>query len=95
MDAHFSSTRRSLLKEYSVVFTDRSLNSMSKPFQEVMCGLHDGLTTVYGATTCALIPGGGSYAMNLLPASLHETKRCLSSVMAGSAIAGHRFLIRV
>ncbi len=64
MDAHFSSTRRSLLKEYSVVFTtDRSLNSMSTPFQEVMCGLHDGLTTVYGATTCALIPGGGSYAM--------------------------------
>jgi aspartate aminotransferase-like enzyme len=63
MDAQFSSSRQSVLREYSVVFTDRSLNSMSVPFQEVMRGLHDGLIEVYGARTCALIPGGGSYAM--------------------------------
>ena len=77
MDAHFSSTRRSLLKEYSVVFTDRSLNSMSKPFQEVMCGLHDGLTTVYGATTCALIPGGGSYAMESVARQFARNEKVL------------------
>ncbi|HCP17771.1 MAG TPA: aminotransferase [Alphaproteobacteria bacterium] len=63
MDTQFSSSRHSELQEYSVVFTDRSLNSMSKPFQEVMRGLHDGLCEVYGASTCVLIPGGGSYAM--------------------------------
>ena len=53
----------SILKEYSVVFTDRSLNSMSLPFQNVMRGLHEGLTEVYGAQGCVLVPGGGSYAM--------------------------------
>ena len=63
MNAPSSLKRASLLKEYSVVFTDRSLNSMSVPFQEVMCGLHEGLTEVYNAKGCALIPGGGSYAM--------------------------------
>ena len=55
--------RQSTLKEFSVVFTDRSLNSMSGGFQEVMRGLHEGLCEVYQASSCALIPGGGSFAM--------------------------------
>ena len=63
MNAPTSLKRMSPLKEYSVVFTDRSLNSMSQPFQEVMRGLHEGLTEVYGAKSCVLVPGGGSYAM--------------------------------
>ena len=55
--------RQSTLKEFSVVFTDRSLNSMSGGFQDVMRGLHQGLCEVYQASSCALIPGGGSFAM--------------------------------
>lgn len=55
--------RHSTLKEFSVVFTDRSLNSMSGGFQEVMRGLHEGLCDVYQASSCALIPGGGSFGM--------------------------------
>ena len=55
--------RHSTLKEFSVVFTDRSLNSMSSGFQEVMRGLHEGLCDVYQASSCALIPGGGSFGM--------------------------------
>lgn len=55
--------RHSTLKEFSVVFTDRSLNSMSGGFQEVMRGLHEGLCNVYQASSCALIPGGGSFGM--------------------------------
>lgn len=51
------------LLEYSVVFTDRSLNHMSKAFQSVMCGLHEGLTEVYQAPHCVLVPGGGTFAM--------------------------------
>ena len=51
------------LLEYSVVFTDRSMNHMSRAFQEVMCGLHDGLTSVYNASACVLVPGGGTFAM--------------------------------
>jgi len=51
------------LLEYSVVFTDRSMNHMSQAFQKVMCDLHAGLTSVYKAQSCVLVPGGGSFAM--------------------------------
>ena len=51
------------LLEYSVVFTDRSMNHMSQAFQKVMCDLHAGLISVYKAQSCVLVPGGGSFAM--------------------------------
>ena len=51
------------LLEYSVVFTDRSLNHMSACFQEVMRDISSILKDVYAADAVALVPGGGSYAM--------------------------------
>lgn len=51
------------LLEYSVVFTDRSLNHMSAGFQQVMRDISGMLKDVYKADAVALIPGGGSYAM--------------------------------
>ena len=51
------------LLEYSVVFTDRSLNHMSAAFQEVMRDVSGMLKQVYNARGVALVPGGGSYAM--------------------------------
>ncbi|MEO0329293.1 MAG: aminotransferase class V-fold PLP-dependent enzyme [Pseudomonadota bacterium] len=51
------------LLEYSVVFTDRSLNSMSKAFQEVMNDISTMLKSVYKANGVAIIPGGGTFAM--------------------------------
>ena len=51
------------LEEFSVVFTDRSLNHMSATFQQVMRDISDMLREVYGAQGVALIPGGGTYAM--------------------------------
>jgi aspartate aminotransferase-like enzyme len=51
------------LLEYSVVFTDRSLNHMSKAFQAVMTDISGMLKEVYKADAVALIPGGGTYAM--------------------------------
>lgn len=51
------------LEEFSVVFTDRSLNSMSGAFQSVMNDISSMLKEVYGADGVALIPGGGSYGM--------------------------------
>ncbi len=51
------------LEEFSVVFTDRSLNSMSAVFQQVMRDIHEMLCDVYGAKSAVIIPGGGSYAM--------------------------------
>jgi aspartate aminotransferase-like enzyme len=51
------------LLEYSVVFTDRSLNHMSASFQEVMRDISAMLKEVYNADAVAVIPGGGTYAM--------------------------------
>lgn len=51
------------LMEFSVVFTDRSLNHMSKVFQGVMNDLHSLLCEVYHAKGVAIVPGGGTYAM--------------------------------
>ncbi|MGZ3217126.1 aminotransferase class V-fold PLP-dependent enzyme [Paracoccus sp. T5] len=51
------------LDEFSVVFTDRSLNHMSQRFQQVMRDLSATLREVYGAAQVAIVPGGGSYAM--------------------------------
>lgn len=51
------------LLEFSVVFTDRSLNHMSQAFQQVMRDIHATLCEVYAADTAVVIPGGGTYAM--------------------------------
>ncbi len=51
------------LSEFSVVFTDRSLNHMSKTFQQVMRDISDLLKEVYKADAVALVPGGGTYGM--------------------------------
>ncbi|NIA70931.1 alanine--glyoxylate aminotransferase family protein [Pelagibius litoralis] len=51
------------LLEYSVVFTDRSLNHMSQSFQGVMRDISATLKQVYNAEAVAVVPGGGTYAM--------------------------------
>jgi len=51
------------LLEYSVVFTDRSLNHMSLAFQQVMRDIHATLCATYGAERAVVVPGGGTYAM--------------------------------
>ncbi|WP_186827008.1 aminotransferase class V-fold PLP-dependent enzyme [Shimia ponticola] len=51
------------LDEFSVVFTDRSLNHMSAAFGDVMRDLSTNLKEVYKADAVALIPGGGTFAM--------------------------------
>jgi aspartate aminotransferase-like enzyme len=51
------------LLEFSVVFTDRSLNHMSAAFQKVMRDITGMLREVYAADAVALVPGGGTYAM--------------------------------
>ena len=51
------------LEEFSVVFTDRSLNSMSVAFQGVMADISSMLKDVYAADAVALVPGGGTFGM--------------------------------
>jgi aspartate aminotransferase-like enzyme len=65
------------LLEYSVVFTDRSLNHMSQRFVGVMQDIIDVLCTTYGAETVAVVPGGGTYAMEAVARQLATGRRCL------------------
>ncbi len=65
------------LLEYSVVFTDRSLNHMSQSFQGVMRGISAGLKSVYGADAAVVVPGGGTYAMEAVARQMATGKTCL------------------
>ena len=51
------------LLEYSVVFTDRSLNHMSKKFQNVMRDISSTMGQVYKAEEVVVVPGGGTAGM--------------------------------
>ena len=51
------------LLEFSVVYTDRALNHMSKSFQGVMTDISSILKEVYHAHSTALVPGSGTYGM--------------------------------
>ena len=51
------------LLEYSVVYTDRALNHMSRRFQGVMKDISRILKTVYGAKSAIVVPGSGTFGM--------------------------------
>jgi len=51
------------LLEFSVVYTDRALNHMSKNFQGVMTDISSILKEVYNAPSAVLVPGSGTYGM--------------------------------
>jgi aspartate aminotransferase-like enzyme len=51
------------LLEFSVVYTDRALNHMSRSFQGVMKDISGILKDVYRARSVALIPGSGTFGM--------------------------------
>ncbi len=65
------------LLEYSVVFTDRSLNHMSGTFQQVMKDISGTLKQVYNAEAMAVVPGGGTYAMEAVARQFAHNKTCL------------------
>ena len=65
------------LLEYSVVFTDRSLNHMSKAFQQIMRDLSASLREVYNAAAVVVVPGGGSYSMEAVARQFATGRKCL------------------
>jgi aspartate aminotransferase-like enzyme len=65
------------LLEYSVVFTDRSLNHMSQTFQGVMNDISATLKKVYNAERVVIVPGGGTYGMESVARQFATGKKCL------------------
>ena len=65
------------LLEYSVVYTDRAVNHMSRRFQDAMVEIHATLTRVYGADTAIVMPGSGTTGMEAVARQFATDKRVL------------------
>lgn len=65
------------LVEYSVVYTDRSLNHMSQSFQGVMKNISTTLKQVYNAEAVAVIPGSGTFGMEAVARQFASGQQCL------------------
>ncbi|PNG14867.1 aminotransferase class V-fold PLP-dependent enzyme [Stutzerimonas stutzeri] len=65
------------LIEYSVVYTDRSLNHMSRSFQAVMNDISRTLKAVYNADAVAVVPGSGTFGMEAVARQLAHGRHCL------------------
>ncbi|VVD97539.1 Soluble hydrogenase 42 kDa subunit [Pandoraea eparura] len=65
------------LLEYSVVYTDRSINHMSRRFQGVMRDISDTLKKVYNAKSAIIVPGSGTFGMEAVARQFATNKKCL------------------
>ncbi len=65
------------LLEYSVVYTDRSLNHMSQSFQGVMRDISSTLKQVYNAHAVAVVPGSGTFGMEAVARQLATGQKTL------------------
>ena len=65
------------LLEFSVVYTDRALNHMSRSFQGVMKDISRILKEVYHAHSVALVPGSGTYGMEAVARQFATAKPVL------------------
>lgn len=65
------------LLEYSVVYTDRSVNHMSAVFQSVMQDISATLQKVYNADAVAVVPGSGTFGMEAVARQFANNKKCL------------------
>ena len=65
------------LLEFSVVYTDRSLNHMSNAFQHVMRDLSGQLKAVYNADAVAIIPGSGTFGMEAVARQFANGKKVM------------------
>ena len=65
------------LLEFSVVYTDRALNHMSKSFQGVMKDISGMLKEVYSAKSAVLVPGSGTFGMEAVARQFAGGKKVL------------------
>jgi aspartate aminotransferase-like enzyme len=65
------------LLEYSVVYTDRAVNHMSRRFQQAMRDISRTLKQVYNAHSAVIVPGSGTFAMEAVARQFATGRRCL------------------
>ena len=65
------------LLEYSVVYTDRALNHMSKKFQGVIRDIAGTLKRAYNARAAIVMPGSGTFGMEAVARQFASGKRVM------------------
>ncbi|MBU3617041.1 aminotransferase class V-fold PLP-dependent enzyme [Polynucleobacter sp. JS-Polo-80-F4] len=65
------------LLEFSVVYTDRSLNHMSEEFKRVMVDISSVLKDAYNASSAVIVPGSGTFGMEAVARQFATNKKCL------------------
>jgi aspartate aminotransferase-like enzyme len=65
------------LLEYSVVFSDRALNHMSRAFQGVMRDISRTLKATYRAEAAVVVPGSGTFGMEAVARQYANGRKCL------------------
>jgi aspartate aminotransferase-like enzyme len=65
------------LLEFSVVYTDRALNHMSRKFQGVMRDVSAVLKEAYGARSAIVVPGSGTFGMEAVARQFATDRHCL------------------
>ena len=65
------------LLEYSVVYSDRALNHMSKRFQGVMRDISRLVKSVYKARSAVIVPGSGTFGMEAVARQFATGKKVL------------------
>ena len=65
------------LLEFSVVYTDRSLNHMSEEFKKVMVDISGVLKDAYNARSAVIVPGSGTFGMEAVARQFANNQKCL------------------
>ena len=65
------------LLEFSVVYTDRSLNHMSEEFKRVMVDISSVLKDAYNASSAVIVPGSGTFGMEAVARQFADQQKCL------------------
>jgi aspartate aminotransferase-like enzyme len=65
------------LLEFSVVYTDRSLNHMSEEFKRVMVDISSVLKDAYNASAAVIVPGSGTFGMEAVARQFASKQKCL------------------
>jgi len=65
------------LLEFSVVYTDRSLNHMSEEFKKVMVDISSVLKDAYNASSAVIVPGSGTFGMEAVARQFANNQKCL------------------
>jgi aspartate aminotransferase-like enzyme len=65
------------LLEFSVVYTDRSLNHMSEEFKKVMVDISSILKDAYNASSAVIVPGSGTFGMEAVARQFANNQKCL------------------